>query len=384
VQRGGFHPSYLPTGHLVYLHEGTLFAVPFDLKRVEVTGQPAPVLEGVVTNHGNGGAQFSFSETGNLVYVAGRGVFETVSIYWMDRQGKFTPLRDTPGGYLNPAFSPDGKRLALEINDGKRSDIWVYGWERDTLTRLTFGGEYNSRPVWTPDGRRITYSSFEKSGDFSLYWKQADGAGDALRLTESKNEKNAQSWRPDGKVLAFYQLNAGSSWDILTLPVEGNEKSGWKLGEPQPFLNSPFSEITPAFSPDGRWLAYQSDESGNNEVYVRPFPGPGGKWQISTGGGHFPDWCRSGKELFYSTPDNKIMVATYAASGDSFRADKPRLWSPGQFTSRAFTRNFDAHPDGKRFAVLKAPGTGDAPPVNKVSFILNFFDELRRKLPVKN
>ena len=334
VQRGGFYARYLPSGHVVYMHEGTLFAVPFDLKRLEVTGQPAPILEGVVTNPGSGGAQFSFSDTGNLVYVAGRGGGQNVSIYWMDREGKFTPLRETPGNYFNPAFSPDGKRLALEINDGKRSDIWVYEWERDTLTRLTFAGETNAYPVWTPDGQRIVYSSQEKGGAFNLWWIRADGAGDAQRLTESKSPQYAGSWRPDGKVLAFHQLNPGTDCDIMTLPIEGDEKSGWKPGEPKPFVNSAFNERQPAFSPDGRWLAYQSNESGNYEVYVRPFPGPGGKWQISTGGGVYPKWSRNGKELFYRTPDSKIMVVTYTASGDSFRADKPQLWSPGQFTDR--------------------------------------------------
>ena len=382
VQRGGFHPRYLPSGHIVYMHGGTLFAVPFDVKRLEVIGRPAPILEGVAAVPDNGGAQFSFSEIGNLLYVAGHSGFQNLSIHWMDRQGKFTPLRDAAGGYRNLAFSPDGKRLALEINDGKRTDIWVYEWERDTMTRLTFGGKENFRPVWTPDGQRITYSSFEESGGFAIYWKQADGAGDALRLTESKSETYAQSWRPDGRVLAFYQLNPGS-WDILTLPVEGNEKSGWKPGEPRPFLNSPSSEMTPVFSPEGRWLGYQSDESGNFEVYVRPFPGPGGKWQISTGGGQLPKWSRNGKELFYVTPDNKIMVSTYTASGDSFHANKPQLWSPGQFSSTYGTAaySFDPYPDGNRFAVLKAPVTGEVPKVDKVSFIFNFFDELRRKVP---
>jgi eukaryotic-like serine/threonine-protein kinase len=250
------------------------------------------------------------------------------------------------------------------------------------LTRLTFGGADNIRPVWTPDGQRITYSSQDKSGKFDLYWKQADGAGDAVRLSESKNQMTALSWHPDGKILAFFQLNAGTSLDILTLPVEGNEKSGWKPGEPRPFLNSPYNELHAAFSPDGRWLAYQSDESGNFEVYVRPFPGPGGKWQISIGGGLSPKWSRNGKELFYSTEDSRIMVATYIVSGDSFHADKPQPWSPGQFSSaRGYTSNFDLHPDGKRFAVLKAPGTGDTAAVNKVTVIFNFFDELRRKVP---
>ena len=382
VQRGGFYARYLPSGHVVYMHEGTLFAVPFDLQRLEDTGQPAPILEGVVTTLVSAGAQFSFSETGNLVYVAGRSGGQNVSIYWMDREGKFTPLRATPGDYLSPAFSPDGKRLALDINDGKRRDIWLYEWERDTLTRLTFGGEANRSPVWTPDGQRIVYSSLEKGGSPNLWWIRADGAGDAQRLTESKNPQFTGSWRPDGKVLAFWQLNPGTNYDIMTLPIEGDEKSGWKPGEPKPFVNSAFIEAVPAFSPDGRWLAYASNESGSFEVYVRPFPGPGGKWQISTGGGLYPNWSRNGKELFYRTEDSKIMAVTYAASGDSFHADKPQLWSPGQFTEGgAGNYNFDLHPDGKRFAVLKAPGTEQAAAVNKVGFIFNFFDELRRKVP---
>jgi eukaryotic-like serine/threonine-protein kinase len=385
LEHGGFHARYLPSGHLVYLHEGTLFAVPFDLKRLEVTGQPAPILEGVVSHSGSGGAQFSFSETGNLVYVAGRGGIQNASIYWMDRQGKFTPLREIPNNYSHPAFSPDGKRLALEIFDGKSpSTIWVYEWERDVLTRLTFSGNDNGSPVWTPDGQKITYTSHE-NGEFVIYWKRADGAGKALRLTGGKAQKFPDSWSPDGKVLAFHQLNPDTVWDVMTLAVEGDEKSGWKVGEPKPFVNSPFTEWAPAFSPDGRWLAYTSNESGNYEVYVQPFPGPGGKWQVSTGGGNSPRWSRNGKELFYRTGDNKLMAATYATSGDSFHSDKPQLWSPGQFTeaagSSAYTLNFDLHPDGKRFAVLKVGGTGEAPKVDKVSLIFNFFDELRRKVP---
>ena len=377
---GGFYARYLPSGQVVYMHEGTLFAVPFDLKRLEVTGQPVPILEGVLTVPLYAGAQFSFSETGSLAYVPGRSGGVNVSIYWMDREGKFTPLRETPGDYRNPAFSPDGKRLALDIGDAKRRDIWVYEWERDALTRMTFAGEANAYPVWTPDGQRIVYSSREKSGTYNLWWIRADGAGAAQRLTEDKNPQYALSWRPDGKFLAFHEINLSTGVDVMTMPIEGDEKSGWKPGEPKPFVNSAFTEAEPAFSPDGRWLAYASNESGSYEVYVRPFPGPGGKWQVSTGAGTYPKWSRNGKELFYRTVDSKIMVVTYTDSDDSFHADKPQLWSPGQFTERGIgTYNFDLHPDGKRFAVLKAPGTEQTTAVNKVSFIFNFFDEIRRK-----
>jgi serine/threonine-protein kinase len=165
------------------------------------------------------------------------------------------------------------------------------------------------------------------------------------------------------------------------MSVEGSEKTGWKPGQPRPFVNTLSSEADPSFSPDGRWIAYMSDEAGTFDVYVRPFPGPGGEWQISTGGAAFPEWSRNGKELFYRASQG-IMVVGYTVSGNSFHADKPRLWSPGQLMDRGIYGNSSLHPDGKRFAVLK-PGNAEIapPPMNRVSFIFNFFDELRRKLP---
>jgi Tol biopolymer transport system component len=384
VQRGGFHARYVSSGHLIYVHEGTLFAVPFDLKGLEVTGPPVPVLEGVVTNPTTGGAQFSLSDSGNLVYVAGRSVEQNVSIYWMDRKGRFTPLRERMADYAFPRFSPDGKRLAMQIRDGNRTDIWAYQWERDLLTRITFGqssANPASAPVWTPDGQRIAYSSLGKNGFYDLYWTRADGAGDALSLNASRKQKRANSWSPDGKTLAFMQFNPDTSWDIMVLSVEGDVKSGWKVGEPRPFVSGPFIEQDAAFSPDGHWLAYASNESGRLEVYVRPFPGPGGRWQISSSGGLLPKWSLSSREFFYRTADQKIMVATYTATGDSFQANKPQLWASSQFIGRGPNSNFDVHPDGKRFVVLKVPGTGEIPAVNKVSFYFNFFDVLRRKSP---
>jgi len=388
VQRGGFHARYVPPGHLVYTHEGTLFAAPFDLKSLEVTGPPVPFISGVVTNPATAGAQFSFSKTGNLIYVPGPSIVQNVGVYWMDRNGQFTPMLRDPraadsvatAGYLFPAFSPQGTRLALQIRAGKTNDIWVYDWERDTLTRLTFS-EFNSSPVWTPDSERITYSSVEKGGGYDLYWKRADGAGDTLRLTQTKRQKRATSWRPDGKVLAFTQLNPDTSWDVLTMSMEGDEKTGWKPQDPKPFLNGPFNELDAAFSSDGHWLAYASNESGNLEVYVRPFPGPGGKWQVSSGGGFFPRWSRGTKQLFYRTPDQKIMAASYSTSGDSFRSGTAQPWSTVQITDRGPAANFDVHPDGKRMLVLKAPKDREAVSDNKLSFFFNFFDELRGKAP---
>jgi serine/threonine-protein kinase len=300
----------------------------------------------------------------------------------MDRAGKTTPLRAMPSNWSNPHFSPDGLRLAVDILD-KQADVWVYEWARDTLSRLTFDPAADGKPVWTPDGRRIVFGSRRNNGPFNLYWQRADGTGDAQRLTESKNVQYPASWHPSGKFLAFGEASPGTGSHLMILPMEGDEASGWKPGKPTVFLNSPFAEIEPMFSPDGRWLAYFSNESGRNEVYVRPFPGPGGKWQISTSGGETPTWSRARHELFYQTLDNRLMVAAYTVEGDSFRADKPKLWSEGRFLSLRNQRSFDLHPDGERFALAAAPDAQTTARQDKVVFIFNFFDELRRLAPVK-
>jgi eukaryotic-like serine/threonine-protein kinase len=390
VLHGGSYARYVPSGHLVYQRNNTLFAVPFDPKRLEVTGPPAPVLEDMATS-ATGGAQFSVSASGTLMYVGGSATNQDVSIYWMDAAGKFTSLRGTPGNYRDLAISPDGKRLAMDITNGNRTDIWVYDWERDALTRLTFSAYQNEAPIWTPDGQRIVYASAEKGAAPNLWWIRADGGGDAQRLTESHDPQYPSSWSPHGDVLAFSQNIPGMGWGIMTMAVEGSEKSGWKPGQPKIFASTPSLEFLPAFSPDGHWIAYMSNESGTYEIYVRPFPGPGGKWQVSNGvgnriGGWGPQWSRNGKDLLFFVPATRqIMAVGYTTAGDSFHAEKPRLWSPGQIADRRvgfINPIFSLHPDGKRAAVFKAfSAESGSTPINKVSFIFNFFDELRAKVP---
>ena len=378
ILHGAFHAIYLPAGYLVYMHSGTLFAVPFDPKRLEVTGQATAVLENVVASPDRGTAQFSISDNGTLVYVAGSAVDRNLSIYWMDAEGNFSPLRETPAEYGSLALSPDGKRLAMDIRASKKTDIWIYDLERGTLTRLTFAADGNFRPVWTPNGERIVYNSSEKGKPQNLWWIRSDGGGSPERLTQSNSVQISGSWTPDGKTLAFTQRNPGTGMDLMTLSVDGSEKTGWKPQQPKAFLNTQFFESDPEFSPDGRWIAYISNESGTNEIYVRPFPGPGGKTQISTGGGSLPQWSRNGKELYYiaSTRD-KIMAVSYAAIGDSFRAEKPRIWSTGQISERGA---YFPSPDGKRIGVLKTPGAVNAAPINKVQFIFNFTEQIRSKI----
>jgi Tol biopolymer transport system component len=318
------------------------------------------------------------------VFVPGPSGAGAALLQWMDAQGNLIPLRAVAADYRTIRFSPDGHRLGIVIREGAQEDVWVYEWERGRLSRLTFGGS-SFALAWTPNGQRIALASAGAgNATLNLYWQRADGTGEAERLTESPNAQTPTSWHPSGKFLAFSERRPQTQSDIMILPFEGDEVSGWKPGKPSVFLNTPFNESEPVFSPDGHWLAYTSNESGANEVYVRPFPGPGTKWQVSTDGGQTPVWSRNGKELFYwsgQRSGEQIWVAPYAVEGDSFRAERPRAWSPGRIPSRAGPARFDPHPDGKRFAVVTAAAETEVRG-DKVVFITNFFDELRRIAPL--
>jgi serine/threonine-protein kinase len=378
--QGGYHPQYVPSGHVMYMHEGTLFAVPFDLSRLEVTGQAVPAVEGISAQSGTGAAQFAVSQTGVFTYLAGGDLRGDSPVMWIGRDGKTAPLRSKPSNWTNPRFSPDGRMLALDILSGN-VDVWIYEWARDTLTRLTFEAADDQEPVWTPDGKRIAFASSRAKGSTNVYWQRADGTGDVQRLTESPNVQLPSSFDPSGKHLAFYEITPKNSYDLMILPIEGDENSGWKPGKPSVFLSTPANEVGPMFSPDGRWIAYFSNESGQLEIFVRPFPGPGGKWQISTAGGMQPAWSRTRRELFYLAPDNRIMTVSYTVEGDSFKADKPHLWSEQAISPRrASSVWFDLHPDGERIAAAVPSGQPEEK-LDKVTFIFNFFDELRRIAP---
>ncbi len=379
VQRGGYHGRYLPSGHLLYIHEGTLFAAPFDVQKLELTGQTVPIQEGVLADPGNASAQFAYSQEGTLVYVPGVATSRLFTLNWLDREGETKPLRDAPGDYQDVRLAPGGQRLAVQIYDVVQSDIWVYEWERETLTRLTFDAANEADPLWSPKGDGLVFRS-NREGPGSLYWKRADGSGQVQRLTESQNFQTPTSWHPTGKFLAFFELDPETNNDIRILALEGDGWLGWKPGQVTTFLDSPFCELFPALSPDGRWLAYQSNESGQEEIYVRPFPGPGGPWQISSGGGTIPIWSENGKELFYKSPAQQIMAVTYSAEGESFRASQQRLWSEGRIASRPFTRDYDLHPDGDRFAVLTRAQNQAEEKRDKVVLIQNFFELLRQEL----
>jgi serine/threonine-protein kinase len=374
LYQGGAFPRYAASGHLLFVRNEALFAIPFDAGKLEISGSPRSVVDSLATlagdqEAGDGSAQFDVSESGSLAYRSGALGQSALSMVWVDRSGVASPVTPEKLGYNHAAVSPDGKRIAVSISGAGGTDIWIYEIERGVLTRFTFNGAGNSMPVWTPDGQWIAFTSLGDKGVPNLFRKRADGAGDMEHLVESPLAQYAQSWTPDGKILAFFERDPDSSWDLAV------HQPGAKAPNTT-FLKTPAIEGFPNFSPDGRWLAYMSDESGRFEVYVRPFPGPGGKWQISSQGGVYPRWSRAGGELFYRN-GNALLAVTNKAEGESFRAEKPRELFRGSFAQYGFTAGYDTTPDGKRFVMFLPEGDEASMARTHVILVFNWLDELR-------
>jgi serine/threonine-protein kinase len=378
LKQAGVYPRYLSSGHLIYVTKGTLFAVRFDLSTLEVHGRAVPLLEDVSNDTRYGFSRVAFSANGTLLYRRGRTTGLS-SLYWMDTTGKTEPLYVVePALYLSPRISPDGGKLIWIVSQGPIADLWIYDWMRGSKTRLTDGKDVYSNPVWSPDGKYIFFSSSE-----GIRWTRADGAGKPQSLTTSKALQFPNSFTPDGR-LVFAEITPAGGL-IRTIPVDGSSGQ-MRAGTPESFLQTAAALPYPAFSPDGRWLAYADAESGTYEVYVRAFPDKGTRWPISSGGGTMPVWSRNGHELFYRTEDSRhIMVASYKVTGDSFDAEKPRSWSEKPLENTGLTSNYDLDPNGKRFAVLMPAEGPESPTVQShVMLITNFFDELRRRVPVES
>ena len=385
--RGGYFGRYLPTGdsigHLVYAHEGVLFAVPFDPARLELRGPAVPMLEDLAADPNSGAGQFSFSGNGNLVYRTGKVSSQSWPVSWLDNSGKTRPLIPTPGFYLQPSFSADGQQLALSKIAHTDRDIFVYDVQRDTMTRLT-SGTLASQPVWSPDGKHIAFGF--NSGTPGIGWVRSDGTGEIRCLLDTKAIVLPYSFFPDGRRLAYYGLDANAArFKIWTVALDLSDPDHPKPGESELFLNTRDNERNPVVSPNGRWIAYESDESGRSEVYVRSFPvppgGAGGKWQISIGGGTLPIWSRDGRELFFQNPDRRIMVMDYEVKKESFNGGKPSLWSDQRLQEIGGNQNYDLAPDSKRFAIFPEQKVPEEKGSVHVTFLLNFFDELRRRAP---
>lgn len=387
VVRGAYFGRYVPGdlaspgrgggGHLIYIRKGTLFAVRFDLGRLETIGEESPVLEGLATSSDFGGAHLAVSGEGTLAYLPAEFAVPAYPISWMTRDGRASVLRGARADWSNPGFSPDGRKLAIQINDGKQSDIWVYEWGRDTLTQLTFDPGNDGTPVWSPDGRSIVFASDRATrGVPNMYWVNADGTGEVTRLRESPRSEVPSSWHQGGRFLA-YTAGINRDADVMILPMQADAARGWSAGKPFALLATPANEAGARFSPDGRWIAYTlTERTTQANVYVRPFPGPGGPWRISDDRGAAPDWSASGHELlFLNSKTYTIMFVNYSVTGDSFRADKPQPWQPTSIMALATSsRRFAIHPDGQRLAlVARDPSVV----LDKVALFFNFGDYLQ-------
>jgi serine/threonine-protein kinase len=364
---------YSLTGHLLYARSGNLYAAPFDAKKLEITGPPVTVVEGLLMSRNTGAAYYTLSDTGTLAYVPGGAAEGGRELVWVDRQGKETPLPLPPRSYLYPRLSPDGKQLALEI-EGPSHDLYLYDFARGVLTRMSLDG-LSHAPVWSPDARQIGFRSW-KLGGMTIWSLPADRSAPEKRLLEQMGWQSVVSWSPDGSHIAYVDQFPETSMDVLVLPLEGDRK-------PVPIARSRFVEGSPKFSPDGRWLAYCSNESGRPEVFVQSFPGPGPKIQISSDGGTDPLWLRQGGELYYRNGDKMMVVEV--RTQPTFSAGRTRLLWEGHYSHGMSSScgqpgvtsfNYDVTPDGHRFLMVKDSYQDVGS--NRIVVVLNWFDGARR------
>jgi serine/threonine-protein kinase len=389
--RGGSAAVFVEPGYLVYASAGTLQAIRFDRRRLEVSGEAVPIVEQVM-NTAAGNANFSVSRNGTLVYVGGGSLVQTVfprSLVWVDRRGIETPIKAPTRPYGVARLSPDGTRLAVDIRS-PGSDIWVWDLDRETLTPLTVDPAVDLAPVWTQDSRRIIWSSSRGGGNPNLYVQSADGTGAAERLTTSDFAQFATTVTDGGSRVILFSPNAVSgigslaAVDMFIAPIDASGQA------PKPLLQSPAQKLAAEVSPDGKWLAYQSDESGRHEVFVRPFPNvDAARRQISTDGGTRPAWSRNGDELFYLDGNDRLTAVRFTASGTTFIPGKPATILNAKYVSGTTTRgydlrSYDVSADGQRFLMLKETGgsaTTASLPIMTV--VVNWIEELKSRLPAK-
>jgi serine/threonine-protein kinase len=379
----GADARYVPSGHLVFVRSGTLVAAPFQGSTRKIVGSSVSIVGDVMQAanmvsiaQDTGAGQFSVSASGSLMYVRGGispdGESRVMSV---DRRGRVQELPTSAHFYFAPMLSPDATRLILWTR-GVDRNVWTYEIAGGTLARLTTEGR-NSRAIWTPDGKRVTYTGAVTGAD-NLFWAPADRSGAPERLTTSANGQDPSSWSPDGATLAFLERVGPDNHDVLTIAPDSDRR-------PRPILQSHFDETYAEFSPNGHWLAYVSNESGRNEVYVQAYPKPGARHQISTEGGVQPAWSRDGRELFYTTPAPgrgvRFMSVPIAVT-PSFTAEAPRMLFEGRYVVQGATRGYDVSADGQRFYVTQAR---DRPPIRPTQMILvqNWIDELKRRVPTR-
>jgi serine/threonine protein kinase len=358
---GGTGGRYLSNGYLAYGRSGTLFTVPFDPERLEVQGAPVPMIEGVMTGASNGDAGFAVSQNGTLAFQPGIFTSFQRNLQWMDRSGKATNITDEVKPYTFAALSPDGKRIALTLQSST-FDVWVYDLERDTLTKASFGGD-DYQPRWSPDGKMFAYNS-SKSGHMQVYVKRGIGQGSEEMVTDGPEDKALCDWTLDGREVIFGRQNENTGWDLYAAPIQGDHK-------PRPLVEAPFNQTGARVSPDGKWLAYISDESGQPEVFVQAINDPSTRTQVSRETGTEPRWARSGNELLYRSK-NRVMSVKFAPGG---------TLSPGKsavlFEDKREWSGYDVARDGRLVVIREAEDKGKGTQINVVP---NWFEELKRRV----
>jgi serine/threonine-protein kinase len=368
----GMYGRYVSSGHVVYVDGGTLFAAPFDLETLSIRGTPVPVLERVAYSPTHGFAQYAVSASGAAVYQrAGGGGQMTVARL---TSGGTSALLADPAHYQWPRLSPDGERLAIGKLEGGDFDIWIHDLATATGTRLVRG----ATPIWTPDGRFVLF----ENTPLGLFAQRVDGASPAERLVSGAGRLIPWSFNADGTRLAYLAFDDDTGADIWTVSVT-NEHGTLRAGQPAVFRRTKTYEIYPTFSPDGRWLAYGSNESGSWEVYVRSFPDDGNQVRVSSRGGRVPAWSRSAPEIFYETTDHRLMVANYRVTNGAIEIDTPRLWSERQLADTIVLPAFDLAADGRSVVALLPHEEHNAAPTDHVTVIVNFLDHLRRISPLE-
>ena len=369
--RGGTFGRYLLPGYLTFVNQGTLYAVRMNAATLSVEGAPVPVLDDVAYSPLFGYAQFDASRTGMLVYRKGSEGTRSV-INWIDRAGRVTDLLAAPGRYGWVRPSPDGERLALTAHESGIASISVYEIKPAALTRVTTRpGEYTGL-TWMPGG------NLAFGGASGLGWVSSTGATDSAALTSGQAAQTPWSISPDGGRLAYYERSPQTGFDLWTVPIL-QSTAGPRFGTPEPYLRTRAFEVYPSFSPDGRWMAYASNESGAWEIYVRRFPDDGTKVRVSTAGGVVPCWSPNGHELFYRTDANRVMVVGYQAAGASFTTAAARLWSPVTLADTGVLPNFAVDASGERILALLAAPARDPQTANHASVILHFDEQVGRR-----
>ena len=359
-------------GHLLFDREQTLMAQPFDTNSLQTIGDAFPVAESVYYERLTNKTSFSVSQNGILVYQIRKSFTGTI-LNWYDRNGK-KEASIGPSSYHNDiSISPDGKRIAASRIENRNNDIWIYEIGRDVWTRFTFDPAVDRRPIWSPDGSKIVFVN-ENKNDF--FQKEASGAGSKELLLESDLRKRSSNWSRDGRFIAYNARDA-KTWDIWILPMNPNTQMVSEDEEPFPFLQTTFNEQRPVFSPDGRWIVYQSDESGRSEIYIRPFPGPGGKWQVSTNGGTRPHWRGDGKELFYLDSDGFITVAKTNLGPSTVEIGVVRpLFTNTRFGGGG-NEMYNVTADGQRFLVVESAGSQETS--SPVTLVVNWLGQVKEK-----